>query len=192
MCVCNTWMRKSVLAAVMLGSAVPAYWAIRLAWADHLSRTMDSRGVTRAVDLAPGDADIRLRLADARQSALGGDAAGALAAAVKLDPGDAAAWVRLGVAKELRGDLQGAERDLLEAARVSRQFAPRWALANYYFRRGAEARFWSWAGECLRIGYSDVSPVFQLCWRMRPDASLIERIVPERNATLNAYVLFWI
>ena len=167
-----------------------AYWTLRLAWADHLSRSAGAAAVARAVRLAPGDADFRLRLAAAQQAA-GVDPTAALEAAVAADPGNAGAWMRLGLGAEMRGDPHAAENSLLEAARASRQFAPRWALANFYFRRGDEAQFWRWARESLRIGYDDVSPVFRLCWHMRPDAGLIlARAIPERRPILDAYLWF--
>jgi len=170
--------------------AFMAYWPLRLAWADHLSRAPDSETVARAVRLSPGDADFRLKLA-ASQEAAGADPAAALEAAAALDPGNATSWTRLGVAAELRGDLRTAESCLLEAAQASRQFAPRWALANYYFRRGDQAHFWPWALESLRMGYGNLSPVFRLCWHMSQDAALIfDRAIPQRREVLNAYVLF--
>lgn len=167
-----------------------ACWPLYLAWADHLSRVDNPAFVERAVRLSPYDADFRLRLAAARQNA-GVDPTAALQAAVDLDAGNAEAWRRLGLAREIRGDLPAAEAALLQSARVSRQFAPRWALANYYARRGGAARFWPWAKESLSIGYGDLRPVFRLCWNMRPDAALIaSRAIPRRRAVLNRYVLF--
>jgi hypothetical protein len=167
-----------------------AYWSLRLAWADRLSRSADPESVARAVRLSPGDADFRLKLAAAQQAA-NADPTRALEAAAALEPGNADAWMRLGLASEMHGDLHAAETRLLEAARVSRQFAPRWALANFYFRRGDEAHFWPWARESLLWGYGDLSPVFQLCWHMSQDAQLImDRAIPGRPAVLNSYLQF--
>lgn len=183
-------VRKILVLAVVLGMACVAYWTLRLSWADHLSRALDAETVARAVRLSPGDADFRLKLAAARQAA-SADPATALEAAATLDPGNADTWMRLGVDAEMRGDLRAAESSLLRAADASHQFAPRWALANYYFRRGDEAHFWRWARESLRIGYGDLNPVFQLCWHMRQDARLIlGRAIPERPTVLDAYVQF--
>jgi hypothetical protein len=182
--------RQIVLLAAIPAMILVAYWPLRLAWADHLSRAADAETVARAVRLSPGDADIRLKLAAAQQAA-GADPSAALKAAAALDPGNAEAWMRLGAAAELRGDLQTAECSLLRAARASRQFAPRWALANYYFRRGDSAHFWPWARESLLMGYGDLNPVFRLCWNMSQDAEAVfARAIPERRAVLNAYVLF--
>jgi hypothetical protein len=183
-------MRPLLLAAAIPAMAAMAYWPLRLSWADHLSRAPAAATVARAARLSPNDAAIQLNLAAARQ-AEGADPTAALEAAAALDPGNAEVWTRLGLAAELHGDLRTAESRLLEAARVSRQFAPRWALANYYFRRADPDRFWLWARESLLMGYGDLNPVFQLCWHMRPDAALIlARAIPPRRAVLNSYVAF--
>lgn len=182
--------RKTLIVAVIPAMACMAYWPLRLAWADHLSRAADAATIARAVRLAPGDAEIRMKLAAAQQAA-GADPTAALEAAADLDPGNADAWMRLGLAAEMRGHPQTAESRLRQAARVSRQFAPRWALANYYFRRGDADDFWPWARAALLMGYGDLAPVFRLCWNMSQDAGVIlARAVPDRRAALNAYVLF--
>jgi len=167
-----------------------AYWPLRLSWADHLSRAAEAQTIARAARMLPGDADIRLKLAAAQQGE-GADPTAALEAATALDPGNADAWIRLGTTAEMRGDLRTAETRLLAAARASRQFAPRWALVNYYFRRGDAAHFWPWARESLMMGYGDLNPVFRLCWNMSADAGLIlARAIPERREVLNEYVWF--
>jgi tetratricopeptide (TPR) repeat protein len=183
-------VRTILLLAAIPAMAFLAYWPLRLAWADRLSRAADAEMVARAVRLSPGDADFHLKLANAQQAA-GADATAALAAAAVLDPGNADTWIRLGVAAEIRGDLPGAESSLLAAARASRQFAPRWALANYYFRRGDGPHFWRWARESLLMGYGNLNPVFRLCWDMRQDpAWILAHAIPDRRDILNAYVQF--
>ncbi|HTT60460.1 MAG TPA: tetratricopeptide repeat protein [Bryobacteraceae bacterium] len=188
---------RSPARTVLLLGAIPvmayvAYWPLRLAWADHLSGAGDVDTVARAVRLSPDDADLRLKLAAAQQ-AVGADPSAALEAAVALDPGNANAWTMLGLAAEIRGDSRAAEKDLRAAARASRQFAPRWALANFYFRRGDPAHFWPWARASLVMGYGDLNPVFRLCWNMSQDAGLIfERAIPQRATVLDSYVRFLI
>jgi hypothetical protein len=184
--------RQIVVLSVIPAAVWMAYWPLRLSWADHLARAHDGEAVARAVRLSPGDADFRLKLADVRQAA-GSDPAAALEAAAGLDPGNADAWIRLGVAAEIRGDLRMAESRLLEAAHTSRQFAPRWALANYYARRNDPAHFWPWARQSLLMGYGDLNPVFRLCWNMSQDAGLIfDRAIPPRREVLDLYLWFLI
>jgi Tfp pilus assembly protein PilF len=60
-------------------------------------------------------------------------------------PRSSSAWIDTGLAAEEAGDYAGAERSLLEAARIDRQHLPAWSLANFYFRRGDPASFWPWA-----------------------------------------------
>jgi hypothetical protein len=183
-------VKRVALLATIAGMAFLAYWSLRLAWADRLSRSADPQTVARAVRLSPGDADFRLKLA-AEQQAATGDPTPALEAAAALEPGNADAWMRLGLASEMHGDLHIAETRLLKAAGVSRQFAPRWALANFYFRRGDNEHFWPWARESLLRSYGDLSPIFQLCWHMSQDAqSILERAIPDRPAVLNSYLQF--
>jgi len=180
---------------VFLLAAIPAltlagYWSLRLAWADRLSRAAAPETVERGVRLAPGDADIRIRLAD-QSEATGADPTPSLQAAADLDPSNATVWVRLGLSAEMRGDLDAAERSLLRAARASRQFEPRWTLASYYARRGDPEHFWPWAKDSLRMAYGDLNPVFQLCWSMSQEpAAILERAIPPRRSVLNAYLGF--
>lgn len=182
--------RKVSCAALALAAACAAYWPLRLAWAEHCSRAAAPETVARAVRLAPGDADFRLRLANAREAA-GADPIPALEAAAALDPGNAAVWMRLGLAAELHGDFATAGRCLLEAARVSRQFEPSWTLANYYCRRNDPAHFWPWVRAALDMAYGDFNPVFELCWNMSRDGGqILARAIPERRAILNPYLWY--
>jgi len=185
-----SYARRILISAAIPACAFLVYSSLRLAWADHLSRASDAETIGRAVAWSPGDADLRLKLA-ALEQAGGADPAPALLAAARLDPMNAEVRIRLGLVAELRGNLPAAEDDLLEAARRSRQFAPRWTLANYYFRRGDQEQFWRWARESLLLGYGEVNPVFQLCWNMRPDAAFIlERVIPDRRDVLSSYLGF--
>lgn len=182
--------RKCLWIGLLALFGLAGYWSARLAWADQLSRSTDRSAVERAVRFSPGNADFRIRLARTLQSA-GGDPTSALQAASALNPTDAAVWMRLGLAAEMRGDLAGAEHYLLEATRVSRQFEPRWTLANYYFRRGAATHFWPTATQALLAGYGDLSPMFDLCWKMsQDDAFLAAHVIPEKRSVLDSYLGF--
>lgn len=171
--------------------AFAGYWSLRLTWADRLSQASDPHTVARAVRLSPGDAVFRVKLARVLDKN-GGDPTGALEAASMLNPSDASVWMRLGLNAEMRGDFGRAEGDLLEAARVSRRFAPRWTLANFYFRRKNAARFWPWVRQSLVVvNGDDLGPVFGLCWNISQDAALIlNQAIPERRSVLNAYLAF--
>jgi hypothetical protein len=181
--------RRALLLLVPL-LILAAYESVRLAWAGYLARSSDPAVIALAATLAPGDAAIQIKLADARE-AMGADPTPALQAAAALDPENATVWMRLGLAAEMRGDIRTAENRLLEAARASRQFAPRWTLANFYLRRGDQAHFWPWVKASLLMSYGDLNPVFQLCWNMSQDpATVLERAIPPRRSVLNPYLSF--
>ena len=86
-------LRLLLRCGTLLLLGLSAYWAIRLAWADHLSLSSGSTGITdreRAVQLAPAFANLYERLADKREE-LGGDSLADLHRAVSLDPENAMA-----------------------------------------------------------------------------------------------------
>ena len=89
--------------------------------------------------------------------------------ALRSHPRRASAWIALGLEYERSGDLEEAEGALLEAARVDRQLLPAWTLANYYFRRGDRAAFWTWAGRAAERTYDDFRPLLRLSQSMEPD-----------------------
>jgi hypothetical protein len=89
------------------------------------------------------------------------------------------------------GDYQRAEYDLLEAARLSRQYAPRWTLANYYFRRDDTEKFWRWAHSADEWAYGDRTPLFQLAWAASQDAgTILDRAIPDTAPGLSTYLGF--
>lgn len=188
-------VRTALAVAWAAAMVAGGYWALRLGQADWLARKGEAAEVARAAELAPANAGYRARLAGLKGPP-GEEAAGAipeLERAVALKPGFAWAWIELGIRKEAQGETGKAEQCLLEAARADRMFEPRWALANFYFRRGEAEKFWEWARRAGEMVYGDARPLFRLCWEMTPDAGLIlERVVPPRAVTLRQYLGFLI
>ncbi len=176
-----------MLAATLLAAA--AYWSARLAWADHLYHADTLAALRRAVALDPGNARYRAWLAELEEHD-GRDPTAALEAAARLNPRDSTIWIRLGLRAETARDFPTAERDLLEAARVDRQFDPRSTLMNYSFRRGDAAPFWRWSREAFAISYGDLTPLFQLCWRMTSDPETVRAALPSRHPLLGRYLSF--
>ncbi len=174
--------------AVTMGCAF--YGAIRLSYADYLAGGDSSRLIQSALKLAPDNAAYWLRWTDLVEAeGRPGDAG--IQHAAELDPYDASVWIRAGLKAEIQGRYTEAEQDLLQAARRSRQFEPRWALANFYFRRGDAEHFWDWANSALPWAYQDRTPLFELCWRMQPDAALIlRRAIPDDPKVLRNYLEF--
>ena len=85
----------------------------------------------------------------------------------------------------------GAEKWLLDAARVDRQFEPRWTLANFYFRREQRGEFWKWMRAALEVSYGVRSLAFDLCWRVSQNAEeVLTQAIPERHEVLAAYLYY--
>ena len=173
-----------------LGMSCAFYGAIRLSWADYLAHRESASQVQGALQLAPGNAGYWLHWADLLE-AEGGSARVGVERAAHVDPYDAAVWIRAGIEAESRGDYTRAEQNLLRAAERSRQYAPRWALANYYFRRDDAAHFWPWARSAMGMAYGSLDLLFDLCWRMRPDpAEILDRGIPDNPNVLRDYLGF--
>ena len=181
----------SVAAVAVLGWA--AYWSLRLGYADRLAHTDSPEHAKRAIELAPCNKRYHARLA-ALLDQWGKDQAAsvtALEAALVCNPRDSASWIELGLQAEMEGDFTKAERFLLEAARVDKQYDPRWTLANFYFRRNDAENFWSWVREAAAMSYGDGSPLFRLCWRFTQDPrTILERAIPDQPAVLARYLRF--
>ncbi|HWZ33110.1 MAG TPA: hypothetical protein VNX18_17330 [Bryobacteraceae bacterium] len=171
----------AILAAASLGS-------IHLMRADLEFRRRTPEGVARAVDLAPKNTEY-LEFRALQLDYDGTDSTAMLERAAELNPMSAAPRIRLGLAAETRGDFSTAEKWLLDAARIDRQFEPRWTLANYYFRRENNAQFWTWIRSALEISYGDRRPAFDLCWRVSDDPrEILTRAIPGRHEVIAAYL----
>jgi len=112
------------------------------------------------IKLAVAEARLRLNpeLASANQPRV----------AVTLNPRLAIAWIQLGLDSEAEGNLAEAEIDLLQAARVDRQYIPAWTLVNIYFRRGDSANFWAWARKSAARTFDDYRPLLRLADVLEP------------------------
>ncbi len=170
--------------------ALSSYWAVRLAFADHLSRGATLPVREQAVALAPALAPLRERLADLRE-ALGQEPLSDLHRARQLDPENADRLLRLGQRAELTGEFALAERSLREAAARSRLYQPRYALAQFYFRREREAEYWEWARAALEACPAQCAPVWDLCWRLRPEGEWLSReVLPPGRPARSQYLAY--
>jgi hypothetical protein len=182
--------RKRIAALLLIFPlAVASYRLVRLARADAFFRSDTLEGARRAVRLDAGNARYHAWLAEVEEHE-GLDPQPELQLSTALNPRDSAVLIRLGLVAEQRGDAARAERDLLEAARIDRQYDPRATLANYYFRRGAQEPFWRWAREAFAVGYGDLRPLFQLCWRMTDNPAVVRAALPDDRAVLASYLGF--
>jgi hypothetical protein len=169
------------MAGCMVGSTL---LAMRLAYAEIQFRRGTPAAVERAVGLdrfAPPAAYFE-RLVDLDPER----APRWLSAALEANPRLSSTWIARGLASELEGEREGgragrssgqfdaAERDLLEAARVDRQYLPAWTLANFYFRRQSLRRqsadqFWIWARRAAELTYDDFRPLLALAHAVEAD-----------------------
>ena len=173
-------------AALVYGS----YVSLRLSYADLLFHKNTTASVQRAAEIEPRNGRYQAWLAELLEND-GRDGTRALNEAARLNPLDSRVWIRLGLNAETAGDRGRAERLLLHAASIDRLFEPRWALMNFYFRCGNEEQFWNWARQAFRISYGDRAPMFELCWRMREDAALMEaKALPADGPLLTQFVRF--
>jgi tetratricopeptide (TPR) repeat protein len=167
---------------------ITSVWTIRLAWADHLSARETIPDRQRAVQLTPGNVKYWISLANLQQQ-YGVSAIPAYNQATQSSPLNAEAWIGLGLEYELAGDYSLAEKSLLQAVEVSREFVPRWTLASYYFRRNDSAHFWSWARQALEIGSGDLIPIFRMAWAVNNGADPFEKgFIPDRRLVYSQYV----
>ena len=172
---------------ILLGFAV--YRTLRLGYADIRVRPRVA-AMQRAVALDPDNSQFRALLAETLEQE-GGNGAPAMEAAIALNPWDAQARIRLGLMLEAAGDIRRAEQSLLSAAGFNRQYAPSWALANFYFRRRDEARFWPWARRAFLMAYDDCTPLFRLCWSLTADSDrILKTAIPDRRNVLAQFLAF--
>ena len=173
------------LASVIFGYA--SYWSVRLAIADHFARDHSATAIERAIRLAPNNPEYYLRLADVSPPA----APAAIERAVELNPLNSSVWLERAQVAEDRKDYPAAETYLLRAVELDRTLAPRWSLTAYYFRRPAPQRFWPAVRAALDVSYDDVTPLFEMCWKLAPEpARILHDAIPARPAVLRQYLDF--
>lgn len=184
----------SPLSAIFFGFT--AALAIRLAMAEVLVRQDTPKALRRAIRLqapAPAEEVVR-RLADHDPA----HARRYIEQLVQtLNPRSSASWIELGLEDEAEGDLAGAERRLLEAARVDRQYLPAWTLANFFFRQRIPERFWPWAQRAAalsadRLADSDLVPLLRLCDEVESDPERMLARVGDTHRMRTAYLRFLI
>jgi tetratricopeptide (TPR) repeat protein len=119
------------------------------------------------------------------------DAEELLSTSLQFNPFNSDADIDLGLRYEADGDFPRAEKLLLQAFAVDHTYAPRWSLANFYFRRNNVALFWTWARRAAEMPSGDMSALFELCWRVSPDPKTIEaNIVVSNPSVIRQYVDF--
>jgi len=165
--------------------AYACYWSLRLAVADYIIQDLSPSTARIALRLAPGSPDYYLRLAQADPAA----ALSALRRAAEFNPRSSSVWMDLAAAAEQHDDLPQAESSLKRAVATDKTFAPRWLLAQFYFRRKDQARFWPSVRAALDASYDDVSPLFDMCWSLTQDPAAIPALaLPDRSTVSRQYL----
>jgi len=176
---------SGALALAALGIAV--WFSIVLARADFYFR---AGKVPRAMEIAPRNTEYLAQRAF-EVDYEGGDSRAIQETIATLNPYSSAPRIRLGLAAELSGDRESAERWLLDAARVDYQFEPRWTLANFYFRAGKPDEFWKWMRAALEVSYGDRTPAYDLCWRVSNDPrEILTLAIPDRHEVAGSYLIY--
>ena len=140
------------LSRFLAAAAIPLliialFQAARLAWADTLFRRATTADMAQAARLCPDHSQYEFGLAQADPDR----AAKHYRRALELNPYMTKARIALASEMEWRGNAKDSEAMLLEGERRDKQYAPAWALANFYFRQDRPEQFWHWARRAAAI-----------------------------------------
>ncbi len=184
----NRWLVPVVVA----GMLAPV-WVLsgRRGWADWQSRQARTpEALEAACGLDPDRADCRAAVARAREEQAA-DAGREWARVLELNPRSASYLAQAALSAEFRGDIRGAERLLLQAARYNRLWLPRWSLANFYYRHGRLEEFRRWAALAFERAYGDRTALFRLCRAAGvEDQTVLEELLGADVENLGAWVGF--
>jgi tetratricopeptide (TPR) repeat protein len=184
------YAHRAAAVLALLGLAAAAWWSVRLARADAAFRAGTPAQIARAIELQPENGEYLATLALQAEYS-GQDSTPLLEQVAALNPRASAPRIRLGLAAEVRGDAAAAERWLLEAFSVDRQFETRWTLANFYFRQSRPGDFWTWMRSALEMSYGDRAAAFNLCWQMSSDPrTILDRAIPQNHAVVASYLAY--
>lgn len=164
--------------AVVVFACCWGIWnSLLLARADALFRQDTTQSIHAAIALVPDGWQYFMRLAQLDRE----HAQELLTRSLALNRFDAQADIELGLAYEAAGDLERAEKQLLQAYEVDHTYLPRWTLANFYFRRDNMPAFWQWAHRAADMPADDIGALFELCWRAQPDGmGLVKQLVNDK------------
>jgi len=178
--------RRAVSLLALCGLAGLAWYSVLLARADIARTGNNLASLGTAVRLVPANAEYHALLAEYLEAG-GEDPDRELEIATELSPDESRYWIRRGFRAELEKKYEDSERYLLRAYRDDRGFDPRWALTNYYFRRGRWPEFWKSARAALDMSYGNSDSIFRLCLAASDDPSATRQILPPRRDILSAF-----
>lgn len=171
-------------AALRLMIIAACCWGIWCSWqlarADYLFRQDTDTSIRRAISTTPDAWAYYMRLAEFDPA----NAEQLLTVSVSLNPYNAQAQIELGLRDEAQGAFGKAEQHFQSAFAVDHTYLPRWSLAGFYFRRGEMPAFWTWARSAAEMPSDNTQSLFELCWRVLPDADEITRRILNNNPKL--------
>ncbi len=182
--------RRILIALIFITASAACYWSVQLARADWMAGQATLRAAKKSIELAPANSAYLRHAAELLESEGLPDNA-LLERAALRNPLDSRNLIHIAARWEMEGRTGEAEKQLLRAFEVDRQFEPRLALANFYFRAGNAGESLAWARKALDFGRSDPRGVFQLCWAASGNATVIlEHCIPHRARLLAGYLQF--
>lgn len=153
-----------------------AFHALRFAYADYLFQSGSPQNIQKAAAIVPSNPTYAYR-------------SGNLKRAVQLNPYLSPAWIELALAAEAENNPAEAERLFLQAAKVDQTFSPRWALANFYFRRQQSEPFWRWIRLAAERSFGDRTALFRLAWHFTQDSkTILDRAILPTPEFLGLYL----
>jgi hypothetical protein len=166
-----------------------------MAIADHYYAEDTADSLKAAIRLEGGNADYHALLAE-HEEGNGHSPQPQLKEAIELSPLTSRYLIRAALRAEVDQDFSAAEDLLTRASKVDRKFAPRWALFNFYFRRGSDTGvwptgFWSSMNSALEISSpEDSAAVFRLAWDRTSDPQEIRAHLSGSTKVQKQYLLF--
>jgi hypothetical protein len=188
----KTYYKPSVLVLCTTFTVVfvwAAWSSGRAAVADLAYRENNLESLRRSVEIAPGNAVYRALLAEHLEGR-GEDPKPQLVEVTRLTPLDSQYWIGRAFREEIEGRFDAAEALLKQAASVDNKASPRWALMNFYFRRGRDPEFWFWVTKALAMNDGSAPSVFRLAWEKSSDSAFILSHFPNRGDLMTQYYFF--
>src|SRR5947209_2617523 len=178
------WRDRAAHLLAALACCWFGYWSAETTYVRYIARYSSPSAQETAIKRASGDADLYANLAKMDPA----QAMQAMQKAVELNPNDSSLWIQYGRAAEEHKDFPRAEACLLRAVRLDKTFAPRWSLAELYFRTHDSTHFWPAMNSALVSSYDDITPLFGEAWQLTSDADLILSVIPDRPDVLTQYL----
>jgi hypothetical protein len=181
------WQDAAARIVLVTVALTAAAYSVLLFSAGWLVRRQTPDAIRLASQLIPFNADYRISLAELkpRESVM------LLREATQRNPYIADVRARLGLLAEMQShDLERAEREYLEAARVNHMYMPKWTLANFYFRQHDKNKFFAAAKSALEITPYDSGPLFSEAYAFNVNDETVLRMIPERPEVAFSYLQF--